>query len=300
MTIKRNALSGKGPKPKKSTKVVEKELHTRDQVARILDVRKMLMKGDYPSLQEMADMLGTSVRTIHRYKSFLKNRGYPIEYNAAKGGYYCDPVKSYNKGDTIETGHKILEDYDAFINPNNKLKKIESLEGILPQSKSLTSIVYYTLERIERWQRSQYETHKLGILYKGCLIFEYLIGRSVFILCSTPVRIEDLQTNNVMEEQVITLESLSKELSPKAQKILGDFMKDGQLLSDDDSCLIKELCDLRTQAIAPKENKSLLEHLRHKSVIFEEFLLKLKQFCESRFIACVTALEPKMKLLAND
>jgi len=119
-------------------------------------------------------------------------------------------------------------------------------------------------------------------------------------LCSTPLRIDDLQTSSVIEEQVSTLESLSQELSPKAQKILGDFMGNGQLLADNDCRLIKELCDLRTQTIAPGKYKSQLENLRHKSEILAKFLPKLKQLCESRFIACVTALEPKMKLLAKD
>jgi len=261
----------------------------------------MIMKGDYPTLQEMVDQLGTSARTVHRYIRFLKNRGEPIEYIAAKGGYCYDPVKSYNRGETFETGHKILEDYDAFISPDKKLEKLESLEGILPQSKSLASIAYYTLERIAQWQKSQAdETRKLGMLVKGCLIFEYLIGRSVSILCSTPLRIDDLQTSSVIEEQVSTLESLSRELSQKAQKMLGDFMRDSQLLPDNDCRLIKELCDLRTQAIAPGKNKSQLENLRHKSEILARFLPKLKQLCESPFIACVTALEPEMKLLAED
>lgn len=261
----------------------------------------MIMKGNYPTLQKMADQLATSVRTVHRYIRFLKDRGEPIEHIAAKKGYCYDPVKSYNLGENFEPGHKVLEDYDAFVNPDNKLEKIESLEGILPQSESLASIVYYTLERIGKWQKSHAdETRKLGMLVKGCLIFEYLIGRSISILCSTPLSMDDLQTSSVIEEQVSTLESLNRELSTKAQKILGAFMEDGQLLPDSDCRLIKDLCALRTQAVAPGKYKSQLEDLRHKSEILAKFLPKLKQLCESRFIACVTSLEPKMKLLAND
>jgi len=290
---------GTGTKAAKPSKKVDRQIHTRPLVARLQRIREMILGGDCPNCRVMADELEVSVRTILRDIDFLRDREEPIHYDPVKNGYRYAPVEEDGRG------YRGLKDLASLASSPPMERGRSSLSEVLPESASMQQVVYHTLDRIERWQKAISaaggieETAQLGMLFKSCLIFEYLVGRSVAILCSIPgnrARIDDLGGSVVLSEQIGALEQLSQELTPRIRERMPTFLRARTLLTTEDYHLIIDLCGLREKAIAPNQGAF---KLGRKPSLLPHFLLKLKRLCESTFVACVDAIEPRMEQLAD-
>lgn len=290
------------PKTKATKPVTKatKQIHTRPLVLRLQGIREMILEGNYPNCRTIATKLEVSVRTVLRDIDFLRNREDPIYYDSVKIGYRYSPVEEDGRG------YRTLRDLKSLAaTPPKERERIMPADG-LSESASLQQVVYYTLSKIESWQKAadgtegMEETHRLGMLFKSCLIFEYLVGRSVAILCSMPageVRVDDLKTSVILEEQINVLKQLSQELTPAIQARIPTYMDTKQLLLAKDDRLIRHLGELRKKAISQDQDGL---KLRQKPSLLPDFLRGLKEFCESHFIVCVAAIEPQMKQLAED
>ena len=295
--MKRNV--GKGTKVTKPPKKADRQIHTRPLVARLQRIRDMILGGDCPNCRVMADELEVSVRTILRDIDFLRDHQEPIHYDAFRNGYRYAPVEEDGRG------YRGLRDLASLASAPPIERGRSSLREVLPESASMQQVVYHTLQRIERWQKATSvaggidQTAQLGMLFKSCLIFEYLVGRSVAILCSMPgnrVRIDDLAGSVVLGEQIDALEQLSQELTPRIRERMPTFLGSRTLLTTEDYRLISDLCELREKAIIQDQGPS---KLRRIPSLLPQFLLKLKRLCESTFVACVADIEPKMRQLAE-
>ena len=118
-------------------------------------------------------------------------------------------------------------------------------------------------------------------------------------MCSLPVdrvRMDDLKSSVVLDEQLAVLKQLSQELTPKIWERVPMFLGSSQLLTSEDNRLLTDLCQLRKEVISQDQGPF---KLRDKPSLLPQLLLKLKRFCESKFIACVAAIEPKMEEFAD-